>query len=55
MLLQYSLNWKEEAQAIEQSVSGVIEQGILTKDLTDSSYVSTEEMGTAVAKKILQS
>ena len=54
MLLQYSLNLKEEAQAIEQSVSGVIKEGILTKDLTDSSYVSTEEMGTAVAKKILQ-
>ena len=54
MLLQYSLNLKEEAQAIEQSVSGVIGEGILTKDLTDSSYVSTEEMGTAVAKKILQ-
>ena len=55
MLLQYSLNLKEEAQIIEQSVSGVIEDGILTKDLTESDYVSTEEMGTAVAKKILQS
>ena len=54
MLLQYSLNLKEEAQAIEQSIGGVIREGILTKDLTDSSYVSTEEMGTAVAKKILQ-
>ena len=54
MLLQYSLNLKEEAQVIEQSVSGVIEDGILTKDLTESGYVSTEEMGTAVAKKILQ-
>ena len=54
MLLQYSLNLKEEAQIIEQSVSGVIEDGILTKDLTESGYVSTEEMGTAVAKKILQ-
>ena len=55
MLLQYSLNLKEEAQAIEQSIGGVIKEGILTKDLTDSGYVSTEEMGTAVAKKILQS
>ena len=55
MLLQYSLNLKQEAQVIEQSVSGVIEDGILTKDLTESGYVSTEEMGTAVAKKILQS
>jgi len=54
MLLQYSLNLKEEAQVIEQSVSGVIEDGILTKDLTESDYVSTEEMGTAVTKKILQ-
>jgi len=54
MLLQYSLNLKQEAQVIEQSVSGVIEDGILTKDLTESGYVSTEEMGTAVAKKILQ-
>ena len=55
MLLQYSLNMKEEAQAIEESIGGVIKEGILTKDLTDSRYVSTEEMGTAVAKKILQS
>ena len=55
MLLQYSLNLKEEAQTIEQSIGGVIKEGILTKDLTDSRYVSTEEMGTAVAKKILQS
>ena len=54
MLLQYSLNLQEEAQVIEQSVSGVIKDGILTKDLTDSDYVSTEEMGTAVMKKILQ-
>ena len=54
MLLQYSLNLKEEAQVIEQSVSGVIEDGILTKDLTESSYVSTEEVGTAVMEKILQ-
>mgnify|MGYP000588763899 CR=1 FL=1 len=54
MLLQYSFNLKEEAQVIEQSVAGVIEEGILTKDLTDSGYVSTEEMGTAVSKKILQ-
>jgi len=55
MLLQYSLNLEEEAQLIEQSVSGVIKDGILTKDLTHNDYVTTEEMGTAVAKKILQS
>ena len=55
MLLQYSLNLEDEAQAIEQSIGGVIKEGILTKDLTDSGYVSTKEMGTAVAKKILQS
>ena len=54
MLLQYSLNLQEEAQVIEQSVAEIIQQGILTKDLTGSSYVSTEEMGTAVTKKILQ-
>ena len=54
MLLQYSLNLKEEAQVIEQSVAGVIEEGVLTKDLTGNGYVSTEEMGTAVTKKILQ-
>tara|TARA_B100001245_G_scaffold164673_1_gene124311 strand:- start:47 stop:1111 length:1065 start_codon:yes stop_codon:yes gene_type:complete len=54
MLLQYSLNLKEEAQVIEQSIAGVIKEGILTKELTDSDYVSTEEMGTAVSKKILQ-
>ena len=54
MLLQYSLNLKEEAQVIEQSIARVIKEGILTKDLTDSSYVSTEEMGTAVSKKILK-
>jgi 3-isopropylmalate dehydrogenase len=54
MLLQYSLDLKEEAQVIEQSIAGVIKEGILTKELTDSDYVSTEEMGTAVSKKILQ-
>jgi len=54
MLLQYSLNLKEEAQVIEQSVAGVIEEGVLTKDLTGNGYVSTEEMGTAVTEKMLQ-
>ena len=54
MLLHYSLKLEEEAQVIEQSVAGVIEENILTKDLTDNGYVSTEEMGTAVTKKILQ-
>ncbi len=42
MLLQYSLSLEEEAQVIEQSVAGVIEESILTKDLTDTGYVSTE-------------
>ena len=54
MLLQYSLSLEEEAQVIEQSVAGVIEESILTKDVTGRGYVSTEEMGTAVSKKILQ-
>ena len=54
MLLQYSLKLEEEAQVIEQSVAGVIEEGVLTKDLTGNGYVTTEEVGTAVTEKILQ-
>ena len=51
MMLKYSLNEIEAADAIVQAVSTVLDQGIYTADLTEdsASAVGTVEMGDAIA------
>ncbi|KJS13737.1 MAG: 3-isopropylmalate dehydrogenase [Peptococcaceae bacterium BRH_c8a] len=58
MLLRYSLGLEAEAVAIEQAVSGVLSQGLRTKDIMEGegcTQLSTSEMGSAVAEQIKNS
>ena len=50
MMLRYSLDEEEAAQAIEAAVSKVLDQGLRTADIMseDGKKVSTREMGEAV-------
>ncbi len=50
MMLRYSLDAEEAAQAIEAAVSKVLDQGLRTADIlsADGRKVGTEEMGNAV-------
>ena len=52
MLLRQSLGLKEEASAIDKAVESVLEDGIFTIDLSKDNFVSTVDMGNAVASKI---
>jgi len=52
MMLRYSLNLDEAADAIEHAIASVLDEGILTKDLTKGESVSTKEMGNAIASRI---
>lgn len=56
MMLRYSLNQPEAADAIENAVNAVMEQGYRTPDLCAEGLtkVSTAEMGHLVAQKILK-
>jgi 3-isopropylmalate dehydrogenase len=56
MLLRYSLDLAEAADAIEGAVAGVLEAGIRTADiaLDKSKAVGTIEMGDAIAEQILR-
>lgn len=55
LLLRYSLGLEREAKTIEASVMAVLEDGYRTPDIFTSGThkVSTTEMGTRVAQKIL--
>lgn len=50
MMLKYTFEQTRAADAIESAIATVIDQGILTADLTDKKEdaVSTKEMGTAI-------
>ena len=49
MMLRYSLNAPEAANAIEQAVSTVLDSGLRTADIqTECQLVGTVEMGDAV-------
>ena len=50
MMLLYSFNLPEEAQAIEEAVKVTIESGISTKDIGGSS--STKKVGDKVVKEL---
>ncbi|MBT8762964.1 3-isopropylmalate dehydrogenase [Desulfohalobiaceae bacterium Ax17] len=54
MMLDYSFNLKEEAQAIEQAVQNVLAKGYRTGDLLEQGkqLVSCSEMGDLVCKEI---
>ncbi len=53
MMLRYSFNLNEAADAIESAVQKVLASGHRTADLTDDSTpVSTAEMGTLITQAI---
>jgi 3-isopropylmalate dehydrogenase len=54
LLLRYSLNEQDAADAIESAVKAVIDQGIVTQDIsqTEQSY-STSAVGDAIANQIV--
>jgi 3-isopropylmalate dehydrogenase len=54
MLLRYSLELEEEAQAIEDAVQVVLEEGYRTKDIAEEGrrLVGTREMGSLIADRI---
>ena len=52
MLLRYSLGLQEEASAIDKAVESVLDDGIFTVDLSKDNFVSTVDMGNAIASKI---
>lgn len=54
MLLRYSLELEEEAQAIEDAVQAVLEESYRTKDIREegTTLVGTREMGSLIAGRI---
>jgi 3-isopropylmalate dehydrogenase len=54
MLLRYSLELEEEAQAIEDAVQAVLEEGYRTKDIreTGTALVGTWEMGSLISDRV---
>lgn len=54
MLLKYSFGYEEPAQAIEQAIGEILAADVCTRDIAvdGSKIVGTEEMGTAIVKRI---
>ena len=52
MLLQYSLNLRKEAKAVEEAVRRTIDSGVRTGDI--GGKASTIEVGDAVAKELTE-
>lgn len=50
MLLQYSLNLREEAKAVEEAVKRTVDKGVTTGDI--GGKASTKEVGDATAKEL---
>lgn len=50
MMLRYSLNLPKEAQAVEDAVKAVIDNGLRTKDLGGSA--GTKEVGDAIVAEL---
>ncbi len=51
MMLEYSFGWLEEAKAIETAVEKALAEGIVTEDINQGKY-STSEVGDAIAANI---
>lgn len=51
MMLEYSFGWLEEAKAMEAAVEKALSEGIVTEDINQGKY-STTEVGSAVASFI---
>lgn len=55
LLLRYSLDAEDAAQAIERAINKALEEGVRTSDLArDASATSTEEMGDIVARYVAE-
>lgn len=56
LLLRFSLNYADEAAAVEQAVEDVLNEGFRTVDLAEANVaaVSTKEMGDLIVAKILE-
>ena len=54
MMLRYSFDLDQEAEAIEKAIEEVLEEGYRTQDIfsSDKKLVGTEEMGNLIANKI---
>lgn len=57
MMLEYSFNLKEEALAIEDAVSKVLDEGYRTPDIMSEgkTLIGTEEMGRRIAQEVTNS
>ena len=57
MLLRYSLELTEEADAVEAAVDAVLAQGLRTYDIAEAGapVIGTKAMGDAIAKAVLDS
>jgi 3-isopropylmalate dehydrogenase len=54
MMLEYSFNMYEEADAIKKAVEKSLEQGIVSKDLSTAKYYNTNEIGDFISNQILK-
>jgi len=54
MMLEYSFNMHEEADAIKKAVEKSLEQEIVTKDLSTAKYYNTNEIGDFICNQILE-
>ena len=54
MMLKYTFGFNEAARSIENAIAKVLEQGILTADLTNNiqNAVNTKQMGDAILKEL---
>lgn len=56
LMLRFSFHLEEEAQAIENAITAVIQKGFATKDIWEDgkTLLSTGEMGEKIAAEVLQ-
>jgi 3-isopropylmalate dehydrogenase len=54
MMLRYSLEWEQEARAVEDAIEAVLEKGYRTRDIMEEGMkqVGTCEMGDAVVEQL---
>ena len=52
MMFEYTLDRQDLARLIKKSVDDVLEAGYFTKDLSQSDYITTHEMGDKILESI---